>query len=228
MTNPLPTPASSSLSIGRAANSGQIMVELRVPGLGRMDFEMKPEDFTNALTGRSEVPLTFVRHLPKVRTPQGPVLPGFPSKEEDVREVIEFIDRLWTLAHYDGQEGVSYWNTSEVLGDKPHSIPNEKLACATCTSSAMLIAARFDGKVYGYRFVTEAERKSRQWVGAEEGGHDFALIRLKGQSLVVDAWRSEYDTSYLGPYSGCVFLSAVATEVGYLPWSRWEQVYPTS
>jgi hypothetical protein len=53
-----------------------------------------------------------------------------------------------------------------------------------CTDSAVYLAARLGGVVYGYTIEDNPEAK----VGGAEGGHDFALI---GDRWLVDFWAKD-------------------------------------
>lgn len=69
-TERLQTPATATVTIGRRANSGQIGIEVRIAGLGEITVELPAQNFALALTGMTEVPATFTRHVPR-RQPGG-------------------------------------------------------------------------------------------------------------------------------------------------------------
>lgn len=71
--------------------------------------------------------------------------------------------------------------------EKSPAYGNEPMICAgvgtvsTCTNSAIYLAARLGGEVYGYWI----EDNPKAIVGNAEGGHDFALVDHR---WLVDFW----------------------------------------
>jgi hypothetical protein len=76
--------------------------------------------------------------------------------------------------HYDEAQGCTYLANGESAG--------------TCTNSARLFAAKFNGRVVGY----QCDENPKASVGVDCFGHDFALI---DDRWIVDWWYAEYEGS---------------------------------
>lgn len=79
---------------------------------------------------------------------------------------------------------IEYYNDDYEMSMFPAGLFRDELSVTRCTSSAMMIAAKFNGKVFGYQIDTD---DNSPIIGAKCGGHDFAIV---GDYLV--DWWSEY------------------------------------
>lgn len=98
------------------------------------------------------------------------------------------------------------------------AVPNSpyEYSCTRCTSSAMLIATKFSGKVFGY----ELEMEETLTIGSESGGHDFAVVG----DYLVDYWAA-YVSCCL-PKPGILHLTQdiEIIKARYLPRDQWEEL----
>ena len=93
-------------------------------------------------------------------------------KPNSMRNAIEqYLNELERTEVYDEGREMSLWNNTAFVFD---------MSCTQCTASAMMIADRFGGSVWGYEIPEEYENA----IAADCGGHDFAIV---GKYLV-DYW----------------------------------------
>ena len=135
--------------------------------------------------------------------------------EDDLeRQLQDFCAYLTSSEKYDEEDGYGYWSGEPDAGNAGRELS------VVCTNSARRIAAKFGGKVYGYRFPDNTPRGTGL-VGADTAeGHDFAVVG----DYLVDWW----DSAVEGDPSGkCVYdLTRDADTVArkYLPRSEWKLV----
>jgi hypothetical protein len=96
------------------------------------------------------------------------------TKQQDklYQRLRKYMRDLVKLEHYD--------NNLERSVFTEHPFVNDMLAII-CTNSAMMVAHKFGGKVYGYDID---EGDSNELIGYSSGGHDFAVVG----DYLVDWW----------------------------------------
>ena len=87
-------------------------------------------------------------------------------------DILEYMDQLFQSEVFDDNLEMSVWKSTPVGND---------LSVTRCTSSAMLIADKFGGSVWGYEIIDDMYKDK---IGYWSGGHDFAIV---GKYLV-DYW----------------------------------------
>jgi len=121
----------------------------------------------------------------------------------------DYLHQLEKDEIYDEDLEMSIWRVEGYSHD---------LSVTQCTSSAMLIADTFGGKVYGYSL--DMEDNDSEKIGSDSGGHDFAIVG----DYLIDYWgRYVNGDKKLKPV---LHLKEDAKEIEkyYLPQSEWEEV----
>jgi len=131
-----------------------------------------------------------------------------PSEEE----LKAFAQKMYDDEAYDEEQGVSEWPKSYRFNDEDFG--DELIQCGRCTNGARLVAQRFLGQVYGYACEDNPEAE----VGANCGGHDFAVIG----DYIVDYWAHHFAGE-----SDVAVLPVNSPEARklYGPRSKWKLMY---
>ena len=87
-------------------------------------------------------------------------------------KIESYLNHLQLTEHYDKEMEMSIWKENPFIYD---------LSVTRCTSSAMLIALKFGGSVFGYEVDQEHPKTI---IGFDCGGHDFCIV----ENFIVDYW----------------------------------------
>lgn len=102
------------------------------------------------------------------------------------KEIEAYLLHLNETEQYDENFDCSLWTDNPFTNDVPVTM---------CTSSAMLVAVKFGGMVYGYEIYCEKFKsilephEIENLIGYMDGGHDFCVI----DNMIIDYWAKYVD-----------------------------------
>lgn len=128
-------------------------------------------------------------------------------------EIEQYLQTLFSSEYYDEEQGMSLWtNTAFKL----------QMSVTQCTAGAMLIADKFEGRVYGYPLDIN-DPSNKDIIGYMSMGHDFCIV----DDYLVDYWAHFVHDEDLRPIIDLSDASQLPyLQKYYLPKHRWE-VVPT-
>lgn len=130
-----------------------------------------------------------------------------------IQQIKDYLHHLYTDESYDLNLEMSVWKNNPFIYDY--------LSVTQCTSSAMLLAHRFGGQVFGYPLDLFNVDENKNLLGCHSGGHDFCVV----DNLLIDYWAKYVDN----PKRKAIIDLTNPYEWGYLqkyylPLDRWEHL----
>lgn len=117
------------------------------------------------------------------------------------KEILAYLEELSRLEKCKEPEGYHYLETEQ-----------GELETFCCTHTAILVAKKFNGRVFGYPIHEYDENI----IGILSGGHDFAVIG----NLIIDWWATKFE-EHENPIMRIGSPEALRH---YLPREKWEEV----
>lgn len=132
------------------------------------------------------------------------------------KQIEAYLKELTDSEHNSGNDDMAVFKNLEGFDLCPRS----SLDVVICTTSAMMVAAKFKGKVYGYQLYHDTPGYHKKLIAATCGGHDFAVVG----SYLIDWWARNVEGKGKAIYDLANPNDAAIVQRKYLPRTQWKRV----